>query len=206
MLDGTYPGTLASVADFLNRGDLTPTIPDFIILTEADMNRKLRTRLMTARTTTTINAQYDTLPVDFAGVISMQNVLGKPINARDPDAMALITTANIGAGSNITDYAVIGGSFQFYPIPVANQIVVMSYYQRIPALSLNPTGNWISLKHPDAYLYGALTAAAPYMQDDDRLSVWSGLYQNAIDSILAQDMGERYGARLTPQPSVLQIV
>jgi len=100
----------------------------------------------------------------------------------------------------------VGSAFQFYPIPAVSQTVTMAYYQKVPGLALNPTGNWISLKHPDAYLYGALTAAAPYMQDDDRLSVWSGLYQNAIDSILAQDMGERYGARLTPQPSVLQIV
>ena len=36
-LDGTYIGLKASVADFLNRADLTASIPDFIALAEAQM-------------------------------------------------------------------------------------------------------------------------------------------------------------------------
>ena len=32
----------SSIADFLNRDDLTAVIPTFIKLAEADMNRKLR--------------------------------------------------------------------------------------------------------------------------------------------------------------------
>ena len=38
----TYAELKASIADFLNRDDLTSVIPDFITLAEADMNRGLR--------------------------------------------------------------------------------------------------------------------------------------------------------------------
>ena len=34
-LDGTYAGLKASVADWLNRADLTAVVPDFITLAEA---------------------------------------------------------------------------------------------------------------------------------------------------------------------------
>ena len=39
-----YTELQASVADFLNRGDLTSVIPDFIKMTESELNRVLRTR------------------------------------------------------------------------------------------------------------------------------------------------------------------
>src|SRR5690242_6138617 len=39
-LDGTYTGLKASIADFLNRSDLTAAIPDFITLAEAQMTRR----------------------------------------------------------------------------------------------------------------------------------------------------------------------
>jgi hypothetical protein len=43
-LDGSYAGLQASIADFLNRGDLSTVIPDFITLAEAQMARRLVSR------------------------------------------------------------------------------------------------------------------------------------------------------------------
>lgn len=204
-LDGTNSGMIASIGDFLNRADLSATIPDFIVLAEADLNRKLRSRLMTAVVSSTITAQYDTAPSDFAGAISMKRADGRPLNVRSIDAIDKLTADNSGGSGTLTDYAVVGSAFQFYPIPAVSQTVTMAYYQKVPGLALNPTGNWLSKAHPDAYLYGALTAASPYLQDDERVAVWSGLYQNAIETILIADQ-ERFGERLSMQPSATQIV
>ncbi len=206
MLDGTYSGLVASVGDFLNRADLSAAIADFIILAEADMNRKLRVRLMQAQVTTSVSAQFATAPSDFAGIISMRNAVGQPITVRSSDAINDLTYQQPGNTGDITDVAVYGGAFQFYPVPPSAQAVTMTYYQRIPTLSANPTGNWVSLTHPDIYLYGALTAAAPYLQDDARVQVWGALYQNAIDSILMQSVMESTGARLAMQPSAAQVI
>ena len=43
---GNYTELQASIADFLNRSDLTLVIPDFITMAEADMNRTLRIKDM----------------------------------------------------------------------------------------------------------------------------------------------------------------
>ena len=44
-----YTGLKASIADFLNRDDLTAVIPDFITLAEAQINRDIRHFKLEAR-------------------------------------------------------------------------------------------------------------------------------------------------------------
>ena len=45
-----YTGLKTSIADFLNRDDLTAVIPDFIALAESQINRDIRHWKMEART------------------------------------------------------------------------------------------------------------------------------------------------------------
>ena len=51
----TYTELKSSIANYLNRSDLTSTIPDFISLTEGKLNRDLliRSNVVRADTTTT---------------------------------------------------------------------------------------------------------------------------------------------------------
>ena len=58
----TFAELKSSIADFLDRDDLTNVITDFITLAEADMNRKVRHWRQEARTSQTINEQYEDLP------------------------------------------------------------------------------------------------------------------------------------------------
>ena len=51
----TYDELKDSVADFLNRSDLTSVIPDFIKMAETDMNRKVRHWRMENRASATIS-------------------------------------------------------------------------------------------------------------------------------------------------------
>ena len=51
----TYTELKASIADWLNRSDLTAAIADFISLAEAQIERTLRTRQMLTRTTLTVD-------------------------------------------------------------------------------------------------------------------------------------------------------
>jgi len=57
------------------------------------------------------------------------------------------------------------------------------YYARIPALSDSNTSNWLLDYSPDIYLYGALMQSAPYLQNDERITIWSSLYLKAIDDL-----------------------
>ena len=69
----TYSDLKTSVANYLNREDLTAVIPDFITLTENRLNRDLRVRvnLIRAETTTTSGTDFYNLPTDL---IEIRNI------------------------------------------------------------------------------------------------------------------------------------
>ncbi|BCV06200.1 MAG: hypothetical protein CM15mV128_010 [Caudoviricetes sp.] len=61
-----YTTLKASIANWLNRSDLTDEIADdFIKLTEADFNSKLRIRKMITQVSITIDSETESLPADF---------------------------------------------------------------------------------------------------------------------------------------------
>ena len=67
MAIGTYAELQTAVANWLDRGDPTDRIVEFIDLAEARMNRNLRLRLMETTATGTLTAgtrEYD-LPTDY---------------------------------------------------------------------------------------------------------------------------------------------
>ena len=69
----TYSEIKTSVANYLNRDDLTSVIPDFISLTENRLDRELRVRinLVRAETTTTASTAFYNLPSDL---IELRNI------------------------------------------------------------------------------------------------------------------------------------
>jgi hypothetical protein len=73
----TYSALKTSIANWLNRSDLTSEISnDFIKLTEADFNAKLRIRQMEQNDSITINAETVTVPTGFIGVRSFYILSG----------------------------------------------------------------------------------------------------------------------------------
>lgn len=203
----TYAGLVASVADFLHRTDLTAVIPDFVVLAEAQMNRRLRVRPMVQRATATITDEYSAAPSDFLAERTM--ALGpSPASASDPPVPLIFVTqevmdeiaANQTSTAKPTHYTVVGSEFRYFPSPDTSYVATFTYFRTLPALVSNST-NWLLAACPDAYLYGALTQAAPYLIDDARLATWSALYVNAIDDI-NQSLGERRGSRLRPDAAL----
>jgi len=69
MAISTYTELKASIANWLNRSDLSDEIADdFIKLTEADYNAKLRIRQMEQIDTVTIDEETETVPTGFISV------------------------------------------------------------------------------------------------------------------------------------------
>ena len=71
----TFAGLKSSIADWLNRSDLTTQIPDFIALAEADFNAKLRIRQMEQIDAITIDSETESVPTGFIGVRSLYILL-----------------------------------------------------------------------------------------------------------------------------------
>jgi hypothetical protein len=201
-LDGTYAGLQASVADFLNRADLTATIPDFIAMAEAQINTRLRVRRMVATSTASVSSEFAALPSDFLGPISATTANNVVMDCVSVDALAEMKRCGgvETVSGNPVAYAVVGSQFQFYRAPTDAVDVDLVYYAKLPSLA-SAGGNWLLTDRPDIYLYGALLQSAPYLQDDVRIATWANLFTTLLDDLARADARETYGARLTPRTS-----
>lgn len=179
-----YTTLVSTVADYLNRQDLSAQIPTFIQLAEADLNTRLRCREMIVRATTTNDDEYVRLPLDFLEGINLQLVGGQsPLRYITLDEADIV---NARQGYNApTFYSLMNGAIELVPPPATGVDVEieMVYYGKITALSEANQTNWLLLKAPDVYLYGALVHAAPFLMDDQRISVFGSFYSQRVEAL-----------------------
>ena len=208
-LDGTYTGLQASVADWLNRADLAAVVPDFIAMAEAQIARRLLmdgpVRMMMARSDIAIAAEFVTLPADFMGARTLY-VTGAdtssglmPLQIATTDEINDLKAFHAGEAGGPRRFTVVGTTLQVWPWNGASVSCELTYWQRLPALSANG-GNWLLSAHPDAYLYGALLQAAPYLKDDARVPMWGTMFQTVLSDIVAADRIERNAAQIAMPP------
>ena len=117
----TYTELKTSLADWLNRSDLTSVIPDFISLAEAQIERQLRTRQMIVRATASFAAaaEYGTVPDDFleAKAIKLNTNPVTNLTFQTIDAMdSLSNTTYLSSGKPLY-FSVVGNQFRLLPIP-----------------------------------------------------------------------------------------
>lgn len=179
-----YSTLKSTIADYLNRQDLTAQIPTFIQLAEADMNTRLRCREMIVRATTTNDDEFVRLPLDFLESINLQLTDGQsPLRFVTLDEADIINKRQTYTAP--TFYSLMNGAIELVPPPApgADVEIEMVYYGKITALSDSNTSNWLLLKAPDVYLYGALVHAAPFLMDDQRISVFGSFYSQRIEAL-----------------------
>jgi hypothetical protein len=195
----TYTELKASIADWLNRTDLTAQIADFISLAESQIERQLRTRQMLTRTTLTIDAEFESTPADFLEVRTLKLTGTNPITPltfMTMDSLDEQSTIDIGSGKP-KYFTVVGTEFRFVPTPDASYASEIVYFAKLNKLSTSVATNFLLTSSPDIYLYGSLLQAAPYLLDDARIPVWSALYERALSDLqLADDRGATSGGKL----------
>jgi hypothetical protein len=182
----TYAELQTSIADFLNREDLTASIPTFIALAETRISRDLNHWKQEKRVTTTFNEQFELIPNDMIEALSLQHVGGGRIMTMAATEMQERRGYTDYVAGKPTSVRLTAGQFELFPTPDEAYSVSLLYRGRIPALADDNTSNWLLLDAPDALLYGALGNSAPYLKDDARLSVWAALYQSAVDALNAE--------------------
>lgn len=194
----SYSTLKSSIADFLNRSDLTSVIPTFISLSEAKFNRTLRVRQMIKRATATIDTQFFAMPADFLEAKSFvlnTNPLTYVEYATQDFLQKQRQDVYITSGKPAL-FGVVGTQFETVPTPDGNYTGELTYYAKIESLSDTTTSNWLLAYAPDLYLYGALVQAAPYLRDDERISVWGQFYTAAMEDIVVAD--QRASVATTP--------
>ena len=191
----TYDELKTSIANWLNRDDLAAVIPDFIALAEAQIARDIRHWRQEKRVTTSVNEQYENLPNDWLEMIQIQLTAGGSLQA--VSASELQSRKEVSLTANKPKYyRLTSDQIELYPAPDQPYEASMQYYARVPALSDAETFNWILTEYPDIYLYGSLVHAAPYLADDQRITVWASLYKSAVDALNKDSTNSRVSGPL----------
>jgi hypothetical protein len=191
---------LAAIANWLNRSDLSTAIADdFVPLAEAEMKRRLRRA--TESTTIYISAGNMNGPTDMAAPITLRlsstvPSLDKPLTFCTPEMLGEVLARNAGVEGRPTHYGFWDGQLQFAPVPDQSYDGILLYYQQLTPLSSIVASNAVLAEAPDAYLFGALLQAAPYLEHDERIPVWQGKFDAAIDQLNKVRDEESYSAGL----------
>ena len=179
----SYAELKTAIANYLQRGDLTAMIPQFIALAESDIQADIADLpeflVHATATTATGNPLVDTL-----NMYALRDawVNGDKVHIAMP---GMITTTSTYTGSPQA-VAIEGASaIRVYPTPDAAYAIDVLY---VPVISPSLAGgepddvatNWILQRHPGAYLYGACLHASGYIEDAAKLSAWQAGYDAAL--------------------------
>jgi hypothetical protein len=178
----TYAELKTSIADFLNRDDLTSTIPTFISLGEAQIARDVRHWKQEKRVTTSVDERYENLPNDWLELKFVSLTTGAMLETVSPSNMADMRARSDTPGT--PKYVrMTADQLEFYPTPSAATDVSMLYYARVPSLTDAAPTNWVLSDAPDILLYASLMHSAPYLAEDARVQIWGSLYQSGVEKL-----------------------
>lgn len=177
--------------------DFLAACPGFIQSAEAEMNRRLRVRKMIYLRSGTLDTEYDTVPTDFAGVRSFELLATTPyaLEYVSPEALVSLKWGHTTSGKPLY-YTIVGEQFLICPVPGEGYQSVLTYWQRIPALGVTQTDNWLLRDHPDAYVFGALVHAFDWLQDTERSMAALQKFGIVLSDIETDDRSQSYGASM----------
>lgn len=177
----TYDGLKASIANWLNRNDLTAEIPDFIRLVESRIAHEVRIPTIEKKVIVTIDSEgTSTIPADF---LEVKDVF---YNDRPLQRLSATQLRSYVKDSGTPQYfAREAGKILFFPTPTmaGNDTIEMVYYYEVDPLSDSATTNVLLQTVPELYLYGALAEAGNFLGSDN--SRWEAGYQNAFSRMMA---------------------
>jgi len=182
-----YSNLQTTIADFLNRDDLTAVIPTFIQLAEAQMNRDLRHWRMEVRASGQQSAgdAYMQIPSDWIETIRFHITDGgtSPLDLMSRKAIEDKRYGNENMSGTPRYYTHADSQFELFPTPNETTNTELLYFAKIPSLSDSNTTNWLLEDAPDVYLYGALLHSAPYLAEDERVGVWAQMYGASVQRL-----------------------
>ena len=185
----TYSELQTEIADWLRRSNLTSKIQTFIAMAETKMSEDLDAKAMETTTTlsTVANNAYVNLPSDFRNMkrLILVSDPSPPLKYASPEELS--SDYQYSETSQSMIYTIIGSQIQLAPVPGSVYSLSLVYERFIPALSDNNTTNWLLTRSPNAYLFGALMMAQPFLVNDQRYPLFQQMYLDAINAINTTD-------------------
>lgn len=197
----TYQNLLVAMADYLNRSDLTNVIPLFVQFCEADLNRKLRSHDMVkkAESTGTGGDKRISLPTGWKKSHNLE-INGMQYTYQSGDVLDMMREqSDLGYYQGGCHFTYVDSCIEIWPVPDADYDIYLEYTRGVTPVKEEADGkNWLLTDNPDAYLYGSLVHAAPYLRDDARIALWSKLRDEALSLLNDQSEDAMHsGSRLS---------
>ena len=191
----TYAELKTAIANYLNRSDLTSDLDTFIDNVEAELNRRLRTKDMIKRATATADSQYLTVPTDWIEAINVEITSNdfSPLFQQSIESLDVYRKSNNNSTGQPVYYAMVDDSIELAPTPDGEYTLQLTYYAKISALSDTNTSNFVSVSHPDVYLYGALKHASIFLMEDERIPMFTQQFEKALEEMRLEQEKAAFG-------------
>ena len=126
----TYAELKTNIASYLNRSDLTSDIDMFIDNTEAELNRRLRTKDMIKRATATADSQYLAVPSDWMEAINVEITSNnfRPLFQQSIESLDVYRQANNNVAGEPIYFAIVDDSIELAPTPDTSYTLQLTYY------------------------------------------------------------------------------
>ena len=190
----SYTTLISAIGDWMDRTDLSGTAPQMVALCEARLRRKLAPYYnQTTATLTTVD-----------GVVSLPTDCGELIRViYDHNTLPRYSSLNVSDMDYDTSavqpyaYTIEAGSIRLWP--AVDATITVLYQETFPALSESTQNNTILDQHPDLYFFGSMLFAEGYVANDARASTFKGLYDEALEEVIAYLEKQRYTGPLAPR-------
>jgi hypothetical protein len=189
-----YSTLQADIADWSVRDDLSASIPSFIRIAEAMINREIRVIEMEtdiALSVTAANGYAEDLPAGFLGFRSLYNADAR--NPRmtyvEPDRFHVINNSPNDAFSSgnsaETPYTIESGKVKLDAAAGATDTITLNgvYFKRLDALSDSNTTNAVLQAHYDLYLYGSLIALWDFCDELEMEAKYTKKFDRVVASM-----------------------
>ena len=190
----TYANISTAIGTWEDRTFTTAETDEFLLLAEANANRKLASdfRRRSSSTVNTNSSGVGTIPTGFVGLTSIvRDVLGS-VPLKQVSWAALIERNPNEDADDAEVFAISGTTFQVAPITDDDFIVVIS--GSVPALTSGNTTNWLLTLAPDYYLFYGQACAAAKFKAYDEAALLRGAANAVLDEIVSQGNVAEYGS------------
>lgn len=185
----TYDSLVEDVIRYSERNDTSfvQQIPRLIAMAEQEIAAQIKTLWELNVVNTALTPATGTLikPARWRKTVSMK-ISGEPVLHRSQDYVAQIQTEfSQGVPKYYADYDY--NHWALGPVPDSAYTTEIIYYSLVQPLDSTNQQNLITQVAPQAILFGTLLQAQGYLKSPDKLQLWKGMYDNAMQALKAEN-------------------
>ena len=190
----TYDSLSSLVLQYLERSDpaVVDFIPTAITMAEFEIAQEIKTlgQMEVVNANMEIGNPVIQKPARWRKTVSM--TVTTPTGKQPVFLRKLEYLNNYWPETTATDTPLFYADYDYdhwfiAPTPVSAFAFEALCYTRLPPLSSTNQTNWLTQNAPNAMLFGTLKQTAPFLKDDARLALWSGLFDAAMAALKTED-------------------